>query len=106
MGESTKPLDGRGARRFIVELGRGERLLVSSAKIEDVERLSSLTKAERAVVELAVQDRSNAEIARLRGASLNTVANQLKSAYRKLGCNSRAEVAALLWLGTATGSKP
>src|SRR4051812_42415775 len=52
-----------------------------------------LTQAERDVVRGAVQGQSNAEIARARRASPNTVANQLRSAYAKLGISGRLELA-------------
>ena len=56
--------------------------------------LGSLSPAERAVAWLASLGRSDAEIARQRGASARTVENQLHSAYRKLGVHSRTELAA------------
>ena len=56
---------------------------------------ATLTPAERAVVALALEGCSNQEIARRRGASARTIANQLASAYRKLGVSGRAELAAL-----------
>jgi DNA-binding NarL/FixJ family response regulator len=55
--------------------------------------VSLLTPAERAVVDAAVLGNSNAEIARQRGASPHTVANQLASAYRKLRVGARWELA-------------
>jgi DNA-binding CsgD family transcriptional regulator len=48
-----------------------------------------LTPAEIAVVEAVLEGRSNAEIARARGTSTNTVANQLRSIYAKLGVDGR-----------------
>jgi DNA-binding NarL/FixJ family response regulator len=57
---------------------------------------SELTPAETAVAELAFAGLANEEIARARGRSARTVANQLASAYRKLGVGSRAELAARL----------
>ena len=39
---------------------------------------------------------SNAQIAQIRGAAKRTIANQLASAYRKLGGASRARLAALV----------
>jgi DNA-binding CsgD family transcriptional regulator len=61
----------------------------------------SLTPSEREVAAAAVAGRSNAAIAAARGCSARTVANQLASIYRKLGINSRGELAAL-WQGTLT----
>jgi DNA-binding CsgD family transcriptional regulator len=54
-----------------------------------------LTDAERDVVALALRGDSNAEIAQARGTSARTVANQLASAYRKLGVTGRNQLAAL-----------
>lgn len=52
-----------------------------------------LTPAERAVVEAALSGHSNAEIARARATSTRTIANQLSSAYKKLGVRSRGALA-------------
>jgi DNA-binding CsgD family transcriptional regulator len=55
-----------------------------------------LTRTKRDVVRLALEGRSNLNlaIAALRGRSARTVANQLASAYEKLRVGSRAELAA------------
>lgn len=55
--------------------------------------LEALTVAEREVVTLVLDGHSNAEIARRRGCSRHTVANQLKSACRKLGVSGRIGLA-------------
>ena len=59
----------------------------------------SLTAAEREVVGRALAGESNLEIARARGTSTRTVANQMATAYRKLGLGSRLELFALLGRG-------
>jgi DNA-binding CsgD family transcriptional regulator len=51
-----------------------------------------LTEAERAVVHLVGQGLRRDEVARRRGAALQTVHNQLASAYRKLGITSSREL--------------
>jgi DNA-binding CsgD family transcriptional regulator len=56
----------------------------------------SLTSAEREVVRRALAGESNPEIARGRGTSTRTVANQMASVFRKLGVGSRLELFALL----------
>jgi DNA-binding CsgD family transcriptional regulator len=56
---------------------------------------TSLTPAEHEVTKLVLQGYSNTEIAALRRASARTVANQLQSAYRKLGIGSRHELASV-----------
>jgi len=57
----------------------------------------SLSKSEREVVLLALQGASNAEIAEQRGSALQTVANQLRSAFQKMGVNSRGELASVVY---------
>ena len=54
----------------------------------------SLTAAERAVALLALRGLTNRDIARLRGVSARTVANQLASVFRKMGVGSRRELVA------------
>jgi DNA-binding CsgD family transcriptional regulator len=58
----------------------------------------SLTSAERDVVRRVLGGASNAQIARARGSSPRTVANQLVSIFRKLGIFSRTELAQRLAL--------
>jgi DNA-binding CsgD family transcriptional regulator len=53
-----------------------------------------LTPAERQVVSALLRGHSYAQIARARRRSVNTVAKQAGSAFRKLGVTSRAELAA------------
>src|SRR5689334_12308477 len=53
-----------------------------------------LTLAEREVLKAVLRGASNDEIAASRGVSTNTVANQLRSIYSKLGVGSRRELAA------------
>lgn len=55
---------------------------------------AALSPAERQVLVLAVDGKSNAEIAELRGTSARTTANLLARAYKKLGVWSRADAAA------------
>jgi DNA-binding CsgD family transcriptional regulator len=54
----------------------------------------ALTEAERSVVELILDGLSNAAIAQKRRCSANTVANQISSAYRKLGVGGRRQLRA------------
>ena len=53
---------------------------------------AKLTRAEHAVFELVVAGASNAEIARARGSSVRTVANQVASLLKKLAAPSRFEL--------------
>jgi DNA-binding CsgD family transcriptional regulator len=57
-------------------------------------RVAALTPAERAVVAGVLDGKSNRDIARARGVSTRTVANQVASAFDKLGVRSRGELAA------------
>lgn len=76
------------ASRFRV--GADEYLVVSWP-IDDA-RPVRLTAAERAVAELVAAGRSNAQIARVRGTSVRTVANQVATLLDKLGVPSRHHV--------------
>ena len=84
---------GRGGALSRLELA-GEDLHVRACRAVSSDALDQLSPAERAVAGLASLGRSDAEIARQRGASARTVENQLQSAYRKLGVHSRTELAA------------
>ncbi|WP_370871482.1 helix-turn-helix transcriptional regulator [Nocardioides massiliensis] len=55
-------------------------------------RPATLTERERQVADLAARRYTSKEIAELNGVSVNTVTNQLASAFRKLGVSSRAEL--------------
>jgi DNA-binding NarL/FixJ family response regulator len=52
-----------------------------------------LTRTERLLVQALLAGSSNCEIARRRGRSPRTIANQVASIYRKLGISSRLELA-------------
>ncbi|MEC7524217.1 MAG: helix-turn-helix transcriptional regulator [Myxococcota bacterium] len=80
----------------------GEELVVFSYPIAEgppaalVEPLAErLTPAQAEVAWRALEGRTNAEIAAARGTSARTVAKQLEQIYRRLGINSRRELAAL-----------
>jgi DNA-binding CsgD family transcriptional regulator len=83
-----------GPRATLVRRGPLELLIVD---LPDSGLLpAALTAGERSVVLQVVEGASNREIERARGTSERTVANQLTSAYRKLGVFSRLELAALV----------
>ena len=88
----TPPADLRATE---LEVG-GERLVVLSYSIDapDLRTLLGLTAAEAEVAELAISGLSNAEIARMRRASVRTVANQIAAVLRKAGVGSRSALAA------------
>jgi DNA-binding CsgD family transcriptional regulator len=58
--------------------------------------IADLTPAERDVVELVASGCTNREIAKRRGSSVHTVANQLAAIYGKLSVSSRHELIARL----------
>lgn len=74
----------------------GDEHIVLSFPLDAPAVPSNLTKAERAVALLALEGRSDAEIAALRGVSRRTVANQIASVFKKLGVSSRVELATRL----------
>ncbi len=82
------------ARRF---LAGDEELVVASFPLPAPLRgrpRPALTAAEREVMAALLDGRSYADIARRRRRSVNTVAKQAGSAFRKLGVSSRSELAA------------
>lgn len=62
---------------------------------------SKLTDGEAHVARLLLGGASNRQIAAARGSALRTVANQVASIFRKLGVNSRVELALELQGGSA-----
>lgn len=88
--------DGESRPRVSYLELNGETLAVLSVPMGTTLDLSSLTPSERDVALRASSGESNREIARGRGTSERTVANQLASIFEKLGVGSRAELAARL----------
>jgi DNA-binding NarL/FixJ family response regulator len=89
-----KSTNGGPTRLLSVALG-GSRFVVLSAPGHSEKRaFGALSQAERAVAELATQGLSDETIAKLRGVSKRTVANQLSSVFKKVGVGSRFELAA------------
>ena len=72
----------------------GEYLVLSEPAV--AERMSALTPAEREVARAIVQGATNAEIARMRGTSVRTIANQVAMIMSRLGASSRTQIAAKL----------
>jgi DNA-binding CsgD family transcriptional regulator len=86
-----------GLQALGFELG-GEEFLVLAWPSAPLELPALLTSAEREVVALVRGGLSNGEIARRRGRSVRTVANQVASIFGKLGVGSRAQLVARLSL--------
>lgn len=74
---------------------RGEEFAVLVVSQPAPSYLDDLSGAEREICAYILAGRSNADIAKLRGTSINTVENQIASLFRKLGIYSRSELAAL-----------
>ena len=93
------------------ERARAE-LRITGAKVRRPESsgLDSLTPSERRIVGLATGGASNPEIAQALFVTVKTVEMHLGNAYRKLGINSRRDLAALLppekLQGASTGTTP
>lgn len=69
-----------------------EYLVLTFRSPVDLERFakeSALTPSEKAICTLVLRGHTNREIARSRGTSVGTIANQLSAIYRKLGVRSR-----------------
>ncbi len=77
------------------QLGGAEFVVASRDLVAPLARYP-LTPAEQAVCRLVLDGHSNEEIARERGTSKRTVANQLQSVYIKVGVRGRRELAAAL----------
>jgi len=75
----------------------GELLVVVSLPVVTGGVGAALTRAERAIAQDVAAGYSNAEIARRRGRSVRTIANQLAALYRKLGVGSRSELVRALF---------
>jgi DNA-binding CsgD family transcriptional regulator len=87
------------AMRICWLVGPRERLVVVGP-LEPGEGQSRLTATEEDVLRLLIAAKSNEQIARERCRSSRTVANQVKSIFRKLGVSSRRELFALLFQRT------
>ena len=86
-----------GLRAKLAELAvSGEQLLFGAYPLVNKRHMEKLTDAERQVVAHLVAGSTNGDIARRRGTSENTVANQVYAIFLKLGVHSRAELAARL----------
>jgi DNA-binding CsgD family transcriptional regulator len=94
------PSSPHGAEVFDVEVG-GEPFVVLSLPL-DTWMPACLSPSEREVALAVLGGLSNVEIARRRGTSSRTVANQLASIYRKVGVSSRSGLTAHL-LGSSLG---
>lgn len=81
----------RDLEAAMLDVGGDEYLLLTfPAEGSD---FSNLTESEREVATELLRGRSDREIARIRGTKVGTVANQVRSLFRKLAIRSRSELA-------------
>lgn len=93
--EDAPPEPGGAGSASITPLQLGPVDLVVVAVPDDAST-PELTAAERDVARLVLEGLTDREIARRRGSSPRTIANQLRAIYTKLGITSRFELAARL----------
>lgn len=86
----------RGALAFTLEHAGEEHLVVSLGTPREIAWPATLTASERAIAAHIVAGRSTEQIARARGRSSRTIANQIASLLRKLEVASRVQLAARL----------
>jgi DNA-binding NarL/FixJ family response regulator len=93
VGVMELPSEEVRARTFRLD---GQEYLVMSFRVAPGPLPARLTAAEREVAESVARGASNAQIARERGRSVNTIAKQIASVFRKLRVHSRLELARAL----------
>ena len=81
----VRPITGAESERWLVRYERPDRQFKAA-----------LSEAECEVVRLLVEGRSHAQMSRIRERSERTIANQLGSAFRKLGASGRTALVAQL----------
>ncbi len=98
--ERPVPAIGSGGAAWRIDVGGDSFALLECPEPCDRETLDrELTPAQAEVAHLMAAGHSNAEIARRRGTSPRTVANQAASVFRRLGVASRLGLVA--WLARA-----
>jgi len=91
----------RGSARLSFDYA-GEEFIVFSEPVAP-RPCDGLTPSEKEILTDVARGRSNAAIARARGTSVRTVANQIAGLFRKIGASSRAELARIV---SRAGSSP
>jgi DNA-binding CsgD family transcriptional regulator len=91
-------LDGASPSRTRLTRFRfeGVEFAVLSVALDGEDVMAELSSAERVIATLAAAGLTNVAIAKCRGKSVHTVANQVASIFRKLRVGSRYELAARL----------
>lgn len=94
---TTNALAGVQGARFELLDGVAAGVEIAAVRLtQPAAAAPSLSHAERAIINGLLGGKCLAAIARERGTSLRTVANQVANSYRKLGVSSRRELLALL----------
>jgi DNA-binding NarL/FixJ family response regulator len=104
--ELKLPPPPAGLRAARLMVGTREFLVLS---VPNDDPLRDLTSAERQIAERIALGMSNAELARHRGTSERTIANQVRAILRKTGVRSRSELTARLanlLIGRASRPRP
>jgi len=83
----------------------GAKLVVLSLPTAVPRVPAGLSPAEAEIAKAVATGFTNSEIARRRGTSKRTVANQIAAIGRKTGASSRSEIAALLFTRPRAGSR-
>jgi DNA-binding NarL/FixJ family response regulator len=78
-----------------IHLGDADLVVLSYRLPSSQPAFASLCPSQRHMLELLLDGRSNAEIARARKTAPGTVAKQVDAVYRRLGVQSRGELASL-----------
>lgn len=93
-------LSQQGATRYrdraASELRRLRRTAAPRSPTDPAGGLERLSSRQREIAELVASDRTNREIAEQLGLKTKTIGNHLNHMFRRLGLNSRAELAALV----------
>lgn len=85
-----------GESKDVRRLAVGDQELLIVTVDDSPLELEELTESENAVARAVVAGHSNGQIASEPGVSAETVANQLRAIYEKLGIASRFELVALM----------
>lgn len=81
-----------GGLVFRVRIGDAGADTLLTCHLRDATRAPPLTASERAVAEQLCEGRTLAQVARLRGVTINTVKSQVRQIFRKLDVGSRVEL--------------
>ncbi len=89
-------IDPAKAQHAALAMRPGELGILSVPHAVGGPKAELLSVAQRAVVDQVLRGKSNAQIAKARGTSPRTVANQLRQVFERLGVGSRAELVSTL----------